>query len=152
MNKSISIALILALTAAVGNALFAYGQIRAAASANLFLYITYTLVFCIFLFVIAMTFLPRSVPVDYLLENHWWIVGGGVGYFLTFTGFYFLYTQFGASYYALYAILSILTTSLVVGAFIRRESFNTYYGFGLITAALTIVLFAIGQSKQATPL
>ncbi len=151
MNKSISIALILALTAAVGNALFAYGQIRAAASANLFLYITYTLVFCIFLFVIAMTFLPRSVPVDYLLENRWWIVIG-VGYFLTFTGFYFLYTQFGASYYALYAILSILITSLVVGAFILRESFNIYYGFGLVTAALTIVLFAIGQPKQATPL
>ncbi len=151
MNKSISIALILALTAAVGNALFAYGQIRAAASANLFLYITYTLVFCIFLFVIAMTFLPRSVPVDYLLENRWWIVVG-VGYFLTFTGFYFLYTQFGASYYALYAILSILITSLVVGAFILRESFNIYYGFGLVTAALTIVLFAIGQPKQATPL
>ncbi|MGV0036690.1 MAG: hypothetical protein ACNYPE_17705 [Candidatus Azotimanducaceae bacterium WSBS_2022_MAG_OTU7] len=151
MNRSISIALILALTAAVGNALFAYGQIRAAASANLFLYITYTLVFCIFLFVIAMTFLPRSVPVDYLLENRWWIVVS-VGYFLTFTGFYFLYTQFGASYYALYAILSILITSLVVGAFILRESFNIYYGFGLVTAALTIVLFAIGQPKQATPL
>lgn len=94
-------------------------------------------------------FLPKSSPYEYLATNFKWIVVGGVGYFLTFTGFYFLYTRFGASYYALYAVLSIITTSIVVGLLVFRESFNLYYGLAVGTAILTIVLFAVGQSRQA---
>ena len=63
-----------------------------------------------------------------------------------FIGFYLLYSQYGAVYYVVYAVLSIITTSVGVGILIFREPFNPYQVGALILAILAIVLFSYGQA------
>jgi drug/metabolite transporter (DMT)-like permease len=74
------------------------------------------------------------------------VITSGVGFFITFIGFYLLYSQFGAVYYVVYAVLSIISTSLIVGVLIFREPFNAYQGGALILAILAIALFSYGQA------
>lgn len=77
--------------------------------------------------------------------NYKWIIFGGAGLVLTFTGFYLLYSRFGPSYYILYAVLSIITTSVIVGVFVLKERMNIYYALSVATAVTTIILFTIGK-------
>ena len=65
---------------------------------------------------------------------------------LSIIGFYLLYSQFGAVYYVVYAVLSIISTSLVIGVLIFREPFNAYQAGALILAILAIALFSYGQA------
>ena len=74
------------------------------------------------------------------------VITSGVGFLITFIGFYLLYSQFGAVYYVVYAVLSIITTSLVVGVLIFREPFNAYQAAALVLAILAIALFSYGQA------
>ena len=71
----------------------------------------------------------------------------GFGLFITYIGFNLLYSRYGAAQYILYAVISILTTSIFVGIFIFRENFNIYHMLSVITAAATIGLFSLGQAK-----
>ena len=66
---------------------------------------------------------------DYLSikTNYLWFIASGTGFFLTFIGFYFLYTKFGASYYLLYAVISIITTSILVGIIIFNTDFHSIF-------------------------
>ena len=73
----------------------------------------------------------------------------GLGFFLTFIGFFLLFTNYGASQYALYASISIVTTTLGVGVLIYREDFNIYKVAAMVLAIAAIVLFTYGNSKTA---
>lgn len=140
-------ALSVALLAAVGNGLFAYGQRRADVVANPFLFIMPALIVCLFFSALSMPFMPAADGESYLRRNWHWGLLGGVGFYLTHLGFYFLYTRFGASHYALYAVLSILTTSVLVGIVLMGERVNGFHWAAIGCALLTVALFAIGQSR-----
>ena len=139
-------ALIFAGVAAVGNALFVYGQRRASIANNPFVFMASAVIVCSLCFAIMAVAFRTHQEIDYLSKNLLSIVISGVGFFVTFIGFYFLYSQYGAVYYVLYAVLSIITTSIGVGIFIFKEPFNAYQFGGLILATLSIVLFSFGQT------
>lgn len=140
-------ALSVALLAAVGNALFAFGQRRAEPATNPFLFVFSALLVCAVAFAFTIPFFDRTDLAGYVRRNAPWILTSGVGFYLTFIGFYFLYTRFGASFYVLYAVLSIITTSIIVGLVIFREPVNRYHLAAIGTALITVVLFAIAQNQ-----
>ena len=139
--------LLFALIAACGNALFVYGQRSAAVSANPFLFMAYAVTAGAVLFVVSTLLWQSPGNLDYAAANYPSFVISGVGFFVTFFGFYLLYSNFGASQYALYAVLSILTTSVGVGALVFREPLNTYQWVAIALAAVAIGLWTYGRSK-----
>jgi drug/metabolite transporter (DMT)-like permease len=139
-------ALLFAGIAAIGNALFVYGQRKSAAANNPFIFMTGAVIVCSILFVVASTLFRTKDELAYLSSNLQSVITSGVGFFITFIGFYLLYSQFGAIYYVVYAVLSIITTSLVVGILIFKEPFTPYQAGALILAILAIALFSYGQS------
>jgi drug/metabolite transporter (DMT)-like permease len=138
-------ALLFAAFAACGNAVFVYGQRRAAVAANPFLFLLGAVLVCSTLFVGATLVFRTPGDPAYVTQNITSIVISGVGFFITFVGFYLLYSQFGAVYYIVYAIFSIITTSIGVGVLIYKEPFNSYQFGALILAVLAIVLFNYGR-------
>jgi drug/metabolite transporter (DMT)-like permease len=102
---------------------------------------------CIVLLTIASLFFPRTNIKEYLSDNYKTILITGVGLFITYIGFYLLYSRFGASYYILYAVLSIVTTSIIVGVVYFREGFNIYYALSILSSIFTILFFYLGKYK-----
>lgn len=145
MKYTIILPLLFAGLSAIGNAMFAFGQKRAEIAENPFLFLILTLTTCLILFLATVPFLPTVDTVQYLSRNVIWVLISGVGFFLTFAGFYFLYTGFGASFYVIYAVLAILTTSIIVGVIIFKESFNLYHALSVVCAIATVILFSLGQ-------
>jgi drug/metabolite transporter (DMT)-like permease len=147
-KDSIMLAIGIAAIAAIGNATFAFGQKKSIPSQNPFIFLICTLVVCISLFLIASFFFAKENIPQFLHTNYPWFIISGTGFFLTFIGFYFLYTKFGTSYYVIYAVLSIITTSLIVGIILFKEYVNMYHLLSVCMAIITIVLFALGNSRQ----
>jgi len=139
-------AILFAGIAAIGNALFVYGQRRAATANNPFIFMTGAVVICSILFVAFSMIFRSKQEFTYLSDNYQSVLLSGVGFFITFIGFYLLYSRYGAVYYVVYAVLSIITTSIGVGIVIFRESFNPYQVGALVLAILAIVLFSYGQA------
>lgn len=140
-------ALMFALLAAVGNAIFVFGQRGASQSENPFLFTLFSVAVCTLLFFGAACLFKTPHDVSYVAANLKSILISGVGFFVTFVGFFLLYSRYGASYYSIYAVLSILTTSIVVGMILYREPFNIYHVGSVCTAILTVFLFWCGQLK-----
>ncbi len=138
--------IIYALIAAFGNALFAYGQKKSTISNNPFLFLIFVTLLCGVLLIVAALFFEKAGSKEYVYKNIIQILISGIGLFITFFGFYFLFTRFGTSYYILYAVFSILTTSIFVGVFLFGEKFNTFHIFSVMSALLAIVLFHLGQT------
>lgn len=145
---SISSAFFLALTAAVGNALYAYGQKRAAVHDNPFLFGAFALLAGSALLTIVAMFFNTQTIGSYVVENLKWFFVSGLGYVLLNIGLYFLYRNFGASYYSLYAVLSIVTTSILLATIVFHEKLNFYYWLSLGFAGLTILFFLKGQTSK----
>ena len=141
--------LLFALLAAVGNAIYVYRQRGAVVPANPFLFVAGAVTVCLVLFVAASLVYRTPEDGQYISDNWGMIAIGGVGFFITFVGFFLLYSNFGASQYSLYAVLSILTTSIGVGVFVFREPVNMYQVAGTVLAILAIVLFTYGRTKGA---
>jgi drug/metabolite transporter (DMT)-like permease len=140
--------LLFALLAAIGNGLFAFGQRKSAGVENSFVFITIALVVCVLL---SMASAPFFGPVNYagtLRQNLTWAAVSGLGLFLTYIGFNILYSSYGASSYILYAVLSIITTTVVVGAWLLRENLNLYHWLAVGTALATVGLFSWGNSVR----
>ena len=136
-----------ALLAAVGNALFVYGQRGSQTAENPFVFLLATLVLCTSFF--GLSALLNKAPMDtgYLSVNLKFIVFSAIGFYFTFIGFYWLYTQQGATNYMVYALLSILTTSIGVGLILFREPFNRYHVISGLLAMAAIVIYGLGQHK-----
>ena len=139
--------IVYATIAAVGNALFALGQRKAAGVENGLLFVGMSAL-------VAMSGalgcapLIGGVDVGLTVRAHWKaILGSGVGLFLTYLGFNLLYTRYGASQYALYAVLSILTMTIGVGILWLKEPVTVYHKVAIALALAAVVLFSIGQSK-----
>ncbi|HEY0963978.1 MAG TPA: EamA family transporter [Pseudomonadales bacterium] len=140
--------LLFALIAAIGNGMFAYGQRRAVGIDNSFVFITLVLVICVALCTASAPFFG---PVNYgatLRQNLGWAALGGIGLFLTYIGFNVLYSQYGAGNYILYAVLSIVTTTVIVGAWLLREELNLYHWLAVVAALATVGLYSYGNSLR----
>ncbi len=138
-------ALLFAGLAALGNALFVFGQRRSSIANNSFSYLTSAVFIAAAFFALAAVALRTQQEIN-LTGNVFITIVGGVGLFITLIGFYFLYSQYGAVYYGIYAVLSIITTTIGVGVLIFRESFNQYQIVALILAILAIVMFSLGET------
>ena len=140
--------LMFATLAAIGNGLFVYGQRGAAAPTNPFLFVLGAmLVGAVFIGLGAIIYRSGD-EVAYLAAEWWLVVVSGAGYAVTFIGFFLLYNNFGAAQYTLYAVVSILTTSLVVGVLIYKEDFNLYHAAAVVLAIAAIALFTYGNSHS----
>jgi drug/metabolite transporter (DMT)-like permease len=140
--------LLFALLAAIGNGFFAFGQRKSAGVENSFVFITIALLICVALCVVTAPFFG---PVNYgntLKQNLGWAALSGAGLYLTYIGFNILYSQYGASSYILYAVLSIVTTSVVVGAWLLREQLNLYHWLAVLAALATVGLYSYGNSLR----
>jgi drug/metabolite transporter (DMT)-like permease len=139
--------IIFATIAAIGNAMFALGQKKSSGVENGLLFVGVSALVAVFL---AFVFSPLMGVVDVVntMKGNWKaVLLSGVGLFLTYLGFNLLYSRFGASQYILYAVLSIITTTIIVGIFWLREPVNVYHKVAIIIAIAAVVLFSIGQSK-----
>jgi drug/metabolite transporter (DMT)-like permease len=138
--------LLFAFLAACGNAVFVYAQRGAAPSGNPFLFMLSAVTVCATLFLIA-TFMWGAVgSAEYVAANAHFVLLGGAGFFVTFVGFYLLYSSYGATQYALYGTLSILTTSLGVGVWLYKEPMNVWQMLAIGLAIASIALWTYGRS------
>lgn len=135
-----------ATIAAVGNSLFAWGQKQSAEFSNGLLYVGASAAVASLL---ALLVSPAVGPVslEQIRQNLGLVVVSGVGLFLTYLGFNLLYARFGVSQYALYAVISIITTTVLVGFLLLKEPINGYHKAALATAVITVFLFSVGQSR-----
>lgn len=142
--------LFFAFIGALGNSMFAASQKKAIALGNSLAFLVISIfVSLIFALIVA----PLAGPTKYttIIKQSWfWVVTGGIGLFLTFLGFNLLYTNFGTSSYMLYAVMSIITTSIIVSVVIFKETFNFYHWAAFIGAIVTIILYTIGNSISKT--
>lgn len=140
--------LLFALIAAVGNGMFAYSQRKSVGIDNSFVFITLVLMICVALCAAAAPFFGPASYGATLRQNVGWAALGGVGLFLTYIGFNVLYSQYGAGNYILYAVLSIVTTSVIVGAWLLREQLNLYHWLAVVAALVTVGLYSYGNSLR----
>jgi drug/metabolite transporter (DMT)-like permease len=138
-------ALLYAALAAFGNSLVALGQVKGGTGKNPFMFLTLALGICLTC-VSTVSLLTESGSWIEFVRSSWrWFCLTGVGFFITFTGFYLLYSRCGASYYVLYAVMSILSTTLVVGVVILGEKFGAMRGAAVLSCLITVVLFSLGR-------
>ena len=149
MEASIYKVLIFAGIAALGNAIYVYGQRSALVSTNPYLFMAAAVTLCAFMFVVASLISGTSTTTVYLKQNWWPIAISAGGFFITFIGFYLMYSRVGANSYTVYAVLSILTTSVGVGMIIFREPFNFYHVVSVFFALLAVGFYGYGQLKIA---
>lgn len=131
--------------AALGNALFAAGQKKAVGFDNSFVFIAMAAIICVALTLMTA---PLLGPINYLssFKTNWlWALLSGIGLFLTYLGFNLLYTNYGASNYILYAVISIITTSIIVGVVLFKETFNIYHWFAFGGSIITVFFFTLGN-------
>lgn len=138
--------ILFASIAAVGNGLFAFGQKQSAGVSNGLLYVSASAMVACLLALIASP-ISGALCVEELFNNTRTIAISGIGLFLTYLGFNLLYSRFGVSPYVLYAVISILTTTVIVGFFMLKEPINAYHMTAIVTAVITVVLFSLGQHR-----
>ncbi|WP_448872601.1 EamA family transporter [Desulfobulbus propionicus] len=139
--------IIFATIAAVGNAMFALGQKTSTNAENGLLFVGLS-AFVATLFAVIFAPLLGAMNIEHLLKDNWKaVLLSGIGLFLTYLGFNLLYSRYGASQYALYAVISIITTTIIVGVIWLKEPINVYHKAAIALAIIAVVLFSIGQSK-----
>jgi drug/metabolite transporter (DMT)-like permease len=142
MESAIYKVIIYAGLAATVNAIFVFGQRSSTMTAAVSL--------CAAMFIVAAIFSDNSGNVVYLKQNIGPIVISAIGFFVTFIGFYLMYSRVGAHAYTVYAVLSILTTSVFVGMVIFRELFNGYHVSSIGLAVLAVFFYGYGQLKMTS--
>lgn len=140
--------LLYALTAAVGNALFALGQKQSVAVDNGLAFVACSALIAVVLASLTAPFVSPPAYAMILREHFPSLALSGAGLYLTYLGFNLLYSRYGASYYILYAVLSIMTTAIIIGVFWLKEPFNLYHRIALVCATATVILFSMGQGRQ----
>jgi drug/metabolite transporter (DMT)-like permease len=139
--------IIFASIAAIGNAMFAFGQKKSSGVENGLLFVG---VSALIAFLLALFFAPLVGVFDVgnTVKGHWKAVFlSGLGLFFTYLGFNLLYSRYGVSQYVLYAVISIITTTIIVGAWWLKEPVNIYHKIATAFAIVAALLFSIGQSK-----
>ncbi len=135
----------LALFAAVGNAVFVYGQKKSSSDASPFLFLAAVYAVGLLFLIGASYATAKGNSLLYLQNNAKWYILSAVGNVVVLVGFFLLFNKYGASYYSLYAVLSIVTTSIITGVLIFKEQFNFYYLLSVIAAFVSIFFFFLGK-------
>jgi drug/metabolite transporter (DMT)-like permease len=141
--------LFFALIAAVGNAMFALGQRRSAGVHNGLAFVGASAIVAALLAWLVSPLMGAPDLAHLLRGNCRNILLAGGGLFLTYLGFNLLYTRFGVSQYVLYAVLSILTTTVFIGIFWLHEPVNGYRLAAIVLAVASVVLYSLGQSATS---
>ena len=141
-------ALLFALLASVGNAIFFYSQKRAELSQNPLLLLGLAALVCATVLLTSTAFMQWPHVPTYVQSHGKWVVATGLGLTITFVGFHFLISRYGASFYSLYAVLAILTTSVGVGYLLLREPVNGFIIASTAAAMVSIVLLGIGVATK----
>lgn len=84
---------------------------------------------------------------EYLSHNLHWFALAASGLVMLNVFLFLLFTQFGAGYYTLYAVLAILSTSVGVGVWLLQQPMNGYYWMATAFAIISIVFFVRGSAK-----
>ena len=134
-----------ALIAAIGNVFFVLGNRKVGHTVNPFFFTATVMAVCLTLYLIGTTIFGLRGSGEFLRKNIGWCTVSGVGMFLTFLGFYLLYSRFDTSYYALFVVTSMLLTTIVLGVFILRERINLYGGISIAAAVVSIVFFGLSK-------
>ncbi len=140
-------ALLFAFIGAAGNALFVYGQKKSSGIDNPFVFIFLMLIVCMTVTLAAVPFWGKADFRGVIKSNYIPLILSGIGLFITYIGFNLLYSRYGASEYILYAVISILTTSIFVGIYIFKEHLNYYHMMAVASAVATILFYSAGQAK-----
>lgn len=138
--------ILFASIAAIGNAMFALGQ-RQSGSANGLFFVSASAAVA---FVLGLLCAPLLGPLEAaatLRDHTRAVLLSGVGLFLTYLGFNLLYSRFGASSYVLYASISIVTTTVIVGMVWLNEPVNALRMTAIAMAVGAVVLFSLGSTK-----
>ncbi|MBU0946712.1 MAG: EamA family transporter [Proteobacteria bacterium] len=139
--------IVFATIAAIGNAMFALGQKKSADVENGLVFVSLSALIAI---LITLFFAPLlgAFDVGNTVKGNWRaILLSGGGLFLTYLGFNLLYSRYGVSQYVLYAVISIITTTIFVGIWWLKEPVNNYHKIAIVLAILAVLVFSIGQSK-----
>ena len=144
---NIVLPILFAFIAAIGNALFAIGNKKTEGLDNPFVFVAICTAAAVILSFAAMPFFGQSNYAD-AIKNHWgWAAFSGLGLFLTNVGFNLLYTKYGAGFYVLYAVIAIITTALIVGLAVFKETYNLYHWVAFACALVAVILFSLGQGR-----
>jgi len=138
---------VFATIAAIGNAVFALGQKQSAGAANGLLFVAASAGLAM---LAALVCAPLTGGLDLAATfrgNFKALLLSGLGLFLTYLGFNLLYARYGATQYVLYAVISIITTTLFVGMFWLKEPVNLYHKLSIALALLAVVVFSLGQAR-----
>jgi drug/metabolite transporter (DMT)-like permease len=139
--------IIFASIAAIGNAMFALGQKKSTGVKNGLLFVGLSAVVAV-LFALLFAPLVGAFDIGNMLKGNWKaVLLSGLGLFLTYLGFNLLYSRFGASHYVLYAVLSNITTTIMVSIIWLKEPVNVYHKVAMAMAIAAVVFFSMGQSK-----
>src|SRR5690606_8654889 len=134
-----------ALFASLGNVFFVLAIRKTAAEPNPMLFTLSAMLVSVLLFAVAYAvFGPRGTG-DYSRKNIGWTSLAGLGMFMTFYGFYLLYSRFDTSYYALFVVTSMLMTTLGLGWLILREPLNVHGLVSIAAAVVSIVFFWLSK-------
>ena len=147
LMKHVILPVVFALIAAVGNAFFALAQKKGGASENGLLFVGLSALIS-FGFAVLFSPLAGGVHIGQLVKsNGKYILLSGGGLFLTYLGFNLLYSKFGVSQYVLYAVISIITTTLIVGVWWLKEPMNIFHKVAICLSVLAVLFFSYGQSR-----
>ena len=139
--------IVFATIAAVGNAMFALGQKKSVGVENGLLFVALSAIVAV-LFSFFLAPLVGKFDIGSTIKGNLnALILSGSGLFFTYLGFNLLYSRYGTSQYVLYAVLSIITTTIIVGIFWLKEPVNAYHKIAIAMALAAVVLFSIGQSK-----
>jgi len=143
---NVCFALLFALVAAIGNALFAYAQRRSVGIQNGLVFVSISAVLAgLLTFLVSPLFGSQGISELFRPNTRNILISVG-GLLLTYIGFNLLFTRFGVSAYVLYAVLSILTTTVFVGIFWMHEPVNGYKLAAIAFSIAAVVFYSIGQS------
>ena len=145
--RGMGLALLIALMAALANSLYAYGNRRADVADAPFAFVAMVLAFAFLFCLLAVPLLPNKNVVALLSQNLKWALCSGLGLAVTLVGFYFLYAKFGATYYALYSVMAVLTTTFLVGQILLKEPFTIFHVGAIVLAIGSVLLFTLGQTR-----
>ena len=145
---SFGLALLIASAGASGNAFFAWCQRKAMAEASPLVFVAMAGATYLAGAMVTVVVLARVNPGQITVSGWPWAVGGGLGLYITVLCFYFLYTRFGTAYYALYAVLAILTTTLYVGQVVLREPINRFHLISIALAIGAVVTFSLASNQS----
>lgn len=139
--------IIFATIAAVGNAMFALGQKKSVGVDNGLIFIVLSAMIAVLLSLLSAPFVGKF-DIESTIKGNWnALILSGFGLFFTYLGFNLLYSRYGTSQYVLYAVLSIITTTIIVGVFWLKEPVNVFHKIAIAMALAAVILFSIGQSK-----